>query len=243
MGVWTLFILGLLWRDYFFSRGDFSFLRSLLMALYIIMPWLLFSLFIGRLVDRGRKLEKSWQPWALHVGAAISFTLFHTALLASHYWLFFPQWVDKVTFGYVFGEQFVKWFPFELAIYGGFFVHWRLSFAQAFSDSPTPELTLQSETGMVKLKPDEILWLQADNNYVVVHTLRGPERCRSTLAAMKRQLSGRQFAQTHRSAVINKRYLRKVSGNRVELSTGARVVLSRRRRSEIVRIMQRQDAT
>lgn len=59
-------------------------------------------------------------------------------------------------------------------------------------------------TGRVTfVKPQDILWIEADGNYVRLHTFRNALLHRETLAAMEERLNSRHFARVSRSALVN----------------------------------------
>lgn len=231
---WLGFIAALVLRAYYFSIPPFLFGHHLAEATYIVLPWLVFSLLIGSL-SKAFQVQQGYWEWVAHGLSATAFMLFHVGLLTLSYWLFRPQIVESVSFAYVYGEQLVKWFPFEYLIYGSCLLLWHRS--TNTSDAPPPSdaiVTLESLSGIVKLQQDDILWVQADDNYVEVGTRNEVWRCRMTLRAMHDLVDPEQFIQTHRSALVNTKYVRQVMANRVVLVNGQRIVLSRRRRGDVV---------
>jgi two-component system LytT family response regulator len=64
-------------------------------------------------------------------------------------------------------------------------------------------------TGRVSfVKPEDILWVEADGNYVRLHTSRNPLIHRETLAAMEERLSSHHFVRVSRSALVNLDFVR-----------------------------------
>jgi two-component system, LytTR family, response regulator len=84
----------------------------------------------------------------------------------------------------------------------------------------------------------DIEWIEAADNYVVVHTPRVQYRWRMGIAEAARRLRTSGFARAHRSALINARQVVRLLPNesgdgRVVLRSGAPVPFSRRFRPEL----------
>ncbi|HZD04865.1 MAG TPA: LytTR family DNA-binding domain-containing protein, partial [Longimicrobiales bacterium] len=50
---------------------------------------------------------------------------------------------------------------------------------------------------------DDVDWIEADGNYVRVHTRKGVHLARRTLSSLEEVLDGRRFVRIHRSAIVN----------------------------------------
>ena len=157
----------------------------------------------------------------------------HVALMASSFWVFWPHLVTEVTFGWVFGEQFVKWFPFELLAYVACLGFWRWRLITRGASRETQPLLVPTESGAVRLLPAEIEWLRAADNYVIVYGAAHPGglKLRATLRDTLARLDGARFVRVHRSAAVNLDAVTGIDGSRVVLGSGARAPLSRRNRS------------
>ena len=89
------------------------------------------------------------------------------------------------------------------------------------------------ETDRVTYVPvGDVDWLEADDNYVRVHTRAGARLVRETLKSLESRLDPRHFARIHRSAIVNLERVRELrptfNGEYVVvLATGARLTLSR----------------
>ncbi|AHG89633.1 LytTr DNA-binding region [Gemmatirosa kalamazoonensis] len=89
------------------------------------------------------------------------------------------------------------------------------------------------ETDRVTYVPvADVDWLEADDNYVRVHTRGGARLVRETLKALEARLDPRRFARIHRSAIVNLERVRELrptfNGEYVVvLATGTRLTLSR----------------
>jgi two-component system LytT family response regulator len=85
----------------------------------------------------------------------------------------------------------------------------------------------------VVLNAAEIVWVEAEDYYVLVHSARGRHMLRATLASLEERLDPHVFLRVHRAALVNLNEVREVrdEGKLVlVLSNGARVPVSRTRR-------------
>ncbi len=234
---WGLFAVMEFAGTAYFS-GQFPSLTSMARAAYILLPWIAFSAFCGWITVRlHERHDRNLIYWGWHGCWAICLGLIHVGILASAFWVFSPAQVSNVSVAFVLGEQFVKWFHFELLVYftGVLLWQWRLSRDLVFGeDSPNrAPLVISTESGLLRVEPEEIEWLQADDNYLIVHCLNGPHRLRATLRSMLDKLGEERFIQTHRSAAVNVKRVVNVESNRVTLRSGARAPVSRRRRANL----------
>jgi two-component system, LytTR family, response regulator len=74
---------------------------------------------------------------------------------------------------------------------------------------------------------NEILYLEAANNYVVVHTGQKKYMVYQTLKGMERQLPGRDFVQIHKSYIVARPHIRQIDHDSVRVGE-VRIPLSRR---------------
>jgi two-component system, LytTR family, response regulator len=92
---------------------------------------------------------------------------------------------------------------------------------------PADYLYIKSNGRFERIGYDEILYLEAANNYVVVHTLQKKYLVYQTLKGMKKQLPPRQFLQTHKSFIVARPHIRQIEGESVSIGE-VRIPLSRR---------------
>jgi two-component system, LytTR family, response regulator len=86
------------------------------------------------------------------------------------------------------------------------------------------------------LNVSEIVWIEAEDYYVMVHSTRGRHMLRASLASLEERLDPRLFLRVHRTAIVNLDHVREVTDEDrlvIVLSNGARVPVSRSRRREI----------
>jgi two-component system LytT family response regulator len=93
-------------------------------------------------------------------------------------------------------------------------------------------LAVPERDGILRIPLAAIDWVQAEDNYVRIHTGTKSHLLRSTLAAFEKKLDGADFARIHRSAIVNLARITKVrrvarSKFAVVLSNGAQLRVSR----------------
>lgn len=106
---------------------------------------------------------------------------------------------------------------------------------EAPEDSTAP-LPLRTGEGIRLLRPEEVEWIEADGNYVVVHSGGGVHRARGRISELEETLEEEGFARVHRSALVRVdciRELRPLSHGDMEvvLAGGETLRLSRGRRA------------
>ncbi len=77
-----------------------------------------------------------------------------------------------------------------------------------------------------KLSLGDILYVEAQNVYVIVHTVRGDYRTRSTLAKFAQQLD-ETFFKVHRSYVAGLKYIMKITRSGITMTNGDQIPISR----------------
>jgi len=104
------------------------------------------------------------------------------------------------------------------------------------SSSPSPQLSdrlmVQTGNGETIVRFDQIDYLEAARNYVVVHADEQEYLVRDTLGNLEKKLTGGHFARTHRSFIINLDRIAEirptdVGKHLIRLAGGAEVPLSR----------------
>jgi two-component system LytT family response regulator len=101
-------------------------------------------------------------------------------------------------------------------------------------------LTFKDADHLVVLKATEVLWIEAQDYYVLLHSSRGRHLVRATLAAFESRLDPRRFLRIHRGAIVNVdavREIHELQGMRLLLSNGADVPVSRSRRRQVASVL------
>lgn len=101
-------------------------------------------------------------------------------------------------------------------------------------------LTFKDGDRSVVLKVAEIMWIEAEDYYVLVHSRQGRHLVRTSLALLEQRLDPQRFLRVHRTAIVNVEEVRSFheAGRLVlTLSNGAAVVVSRSRRSHVESVL------
>ena len=233
-------------KSLFFGNDSAPIWYLLFYALYLYLPWILFSLICGFVAQQTLSYKPNDRVFmfvTLPVGILI--TLLHISILTSSYWFFWPAAVTRVSFNFVFVEQLLKWGHFELLAYFGLLFVWRRQLQQQTASTSiralqsTSTIRINSDKGVVSLAVNEIDFLLADDNYVVIYAGMLDFRVRTTLKELIKKLDSGCFVQTHRSAVVNLDHVRQVLASRVIMNSGAKVPLSRRRHKYLLEELDR----
>jgi two-component system LytT family response regulator len=103
-------------------------------------------------------------------------------------------------------------------------------------------LTVKTDGRFVFLKPDEIIWVEADDNYVIFHLVTGRLMVRETMAAIEARLGTVQFVRVNRSAIVQLDQIKELQPTlhgdyTVVLRTGVKLPLSRTQRGQLPRFV------
>jgi two-component system, LytTR family, response regulator len=88
----------------------------------------------------------------------------------------------------------------------------------------------------VVLKAGEILWIEAEDYYVLIHTTRGRHLVRVSMQSLEAELDPRVFVRAHRAAIVNLDAVHELAtkdGSCLRLTDGTRVPVSRSRRRQV----------
>ena len=111
--------------------------------------------------------------------------------------------------------------------------------APALTLAPKNErLTVKADGRLVFLKADEIVWVEAADNYVVLHLTTGRLMLRETMSAIEARLGTTSFVRVNRSAIVHLDQIKEIqpaqhSDYTVVLREGTKVPLSRSLRSQL----------
>lgn len=101
---------------------------------------------------------------------------------------------------------------------------------------PIKMITIAEQFGFQMVKVSDIMYLQADSNYTILH-LSGLNKIVATraLGEFEKLLDPPMFFRIHKSTIINMKFLKGYSsyqGNNAELSDGTKLTISRRKLNE-----------
>jgi two-component system, LytTR family, response regulator len=107
------------------------------------------------------------------------------------------------------------------------------------ADAESPylqRLSVRRNERSIVLPVGEIVWIEAQDYCVTIHSTRGSHLVRASLASLQKRLSPATFVRVHRTTIVNVHHVRETDerdGLRLVLSDGARVGVSRSRRSHV----------
>ncbi len=79
----------------------------------------------------------------------------------------------------------------------------------------------------IKLRLDEMIYFEADGNYLKLFTANDEYRFRDTLGAVESSLSDHGFVRIHKGFLLNQAAVKKLSADEVELTNGCRLPIGR----------------
>ena len=91
------------------------------------------------------------------------------------------------------------------------------------------------------LRPEDIVWVEAADNYVLLHLVDAPRLIlRETLSALEERLGAKEFARVNRSALVRLEQVKELQPTfhgdyTVVLRDGTRIPLSRSYRGQLER--------
>ena len=103
-----------------------------------------------------------------------------------------------------------------------------------------PRLAFKSGDRAIVLKAEEIVWLEAEDYYVLVHSTRGRHLVRIPLASLEEKLDPQVFTRVHRAAIVNLREVKELDqreGAWLVMSEGSRVPVSRSRKRRVEELL------
>jgi DNA-binding LytR/AlgR family response regulator len=104
---------------------------------------------------------------------------------------------------------------------------WVLRNNAGSQNSPVGYLYIKSNGRFERIGYNEIVYLEAANNYVIVHTREKKYLVYQTLKGMEKQLPARGFLQTHKSFIVARPHIRQIERESITVGE-VRIPLSRR---------------
>jgi two-component system, LytTR family, response regulator len=101
-------------------------------------------------------------------------------------------------------------------------------------------LTFKNGDRSIILRISEVVWIAAEDYYVLIHARHARHMVRASLASLEERLDPHQFLRVHRAAIVNVNEVREVrdtNGLTVVLSDGSQVPVSRSRKTHVESIL------
>ncbi len=87
--------------------------------------------------------------------------------------------------------------------------------------SDSEEIFIKKNSSLVRLKYDDILWVEALENYVVVNTFDDKYTIHFTMRAILTNLPSNKFTRVHRSYIVNVRKINMIEDNSIIIKTAS----------------------
>ncbi len=106
--------------------------------------------------------------------------------------------------------------------YGRFFKAVDKAYSLYVRDSVVPEgkneIFIKKDSSLIKLKYEDILWIEAMENYVIVNTYDDKYTIHFTMKSIEKKLPASKFLRVHRSYIINKSSINLIEDNSIIIS-------------------------
>ena len=87
------------------------------------------------------------------------------------------------------------------------------------SKRETDEIFIKMNSALVQLKYDDILWVEALENYVIVNSFTEKFTIHFTMKSIESQLPTNQFKRVHRSYIVNVRKIDRIEDNSIYIKS------------------------
>jgi len=78
---------------------------------------------------------------------------------------------------------------------------------------------------MVKIKYDEVIYIEGAINYIQIHTMEGKHMTYLTMKEIERHLPKQTFARIHRSFIVNINYVKVIERAQLQLKNGETLIM------------------
>ena len=117
-----------------------------------------------------------------------------------------------------------------------------LPVAAPATERKNERMTVKANGRFVFLKPDEIVWVEADDNYVILHLVTGRLMVRETMAVIEARLGAGRFTRVNRSALVHLDRIKELQPTfhgdyTVLLHDGTKLPLSRNQRGQLIKFV------
>ena len=90
------------------------------------------------------------------------------------------------------------------------------------------------KVNLVKIRYDDILYIESDNDQLVIHTASGNFQTHSTIKAIHEKLRSDSFVRIHNSHLVSIRAIKSIKANIVELVNGETLQISKRHMPDLL---------
>lgn len=105
------------------------------------------------------------------------------------------------------------------------------------SQNENDKIFIKSEGKIIKILLAEILYIEAQGDYLNVMTTSEIYSTQMTLTSMEENLQNKKFFRTQRSFILNLEFVRSIQGNMVELLNGKSISVSVHKKEELYKLL------
>ena len=105
------------------------------------------------------------------------------------------------------------------------------------SESKSDQIFIKSEGKIVKILLSEIVYIEAQGDYLNIVATSETFSTQMTLSLMEENLTSKKFFRVQRSFIINLDFVRSINGNMVELLIGKSISVSITKKDELFRLL------
>ena len=105
------------------------------------------------------------------------------------------------------------------------------------SQDNNDKIFIKSEGKIIKILLSEILYIEAQGDYLNVHTKSEIYSTQMTLTSMEESLQNKKFYRIQRSFILNLDFVRSVHGNMLELLNGQSISVSVNKKEELYKLL------
>lgn len=93
-------------------------------------------------------------------------------------------------------------------------------------------ITIKTKRSSTEININDIIYIEADKRYTNIRTVDKNYECTESIGTLEQRLPGLSFFRSHRTYILNFKYISEVDNNLVHMSNGEVVILSRNKKSE-----------
>jgi two-component system LytT family response regulator len=185
--------------------GAPSIVLAMLNEIVIIPLWLLVTPLLFRALERW---PLTWRNALVYLGAGFAFVVASNALICLPLYFRGEQYVRRVTLALTIFLPGAMLAWSALTGIGVWLAHTppaAVADAAPPSAAPPPptHLVIADGAKTLRIALETIEWIEAEDNYALIHTPDRSHTVRQKLSALESQLDARRFVRVHRSAIVN----------------------------------------
>ena len=96
-------------------------------------------------------------------------------------------------------------------------------------------LELKTPDGLIQIALSDVVYIECirDYQFFHLHPSDAPVKCRLSMARLEEMLGAHGFLRVHQGYIVNYVYIKKIGNELIELTSGASIPMSRRKKQEV----------